>query len=69
MNKLTALLTSTEFWVIALVSLYNVLVPVAHTFPNLVWLTAVINVVGLLIAMIKHSTTALYAKMTRARLR
>lgn len=56
-----ALLNSPEFWTIAIISLYNVLVPVSGAIPNNMWLTGIVNVLGLIIASVQHSKTAALA--------
>lgn len=56
-----ALFNSPEFWTVAVVSFYNVLIPVAGALPNYHWLTGLVNVLGLLVASFQHSKTATMA--------
>lgn len=66
MNKISALFSSSEAWVIGLTFIYNGLIAVAHiiTVPNGV--TIAINVIGVILGAYLHAGTAQIAKAARA---
>ncbi len=66
MNKVKALLTSTEAWVAVLVLVYNILVAEVAVFPNVVWLTVLVNILGPIVALYFHAGTAQIAKQARS---
>lgn len=54
MSKLSLLLKSRTFWTVAVVFVYNGLVAVTGTIPNIPWLSDVINILGLVMASYFH---------------